>query len=83
MQEAACLLGGGFKGDRRVHVLWLLAGVMGDTWQSWVIIYRFLEERGEDQRRIVNHISKELSKIKTPAFLFSLLLPQLRVSITF
>lgn len=46
VQEAACLLGGGFKRDRRAHVLWLLAGVMGESWQSCVIIYRFLEERG-------------------------------------
>lgn len=35
-----------------------------DTLQSCVIICSFLEERG-DERRIVNHISKELRKIKT------------------
>lgn len=53
-----------FRGDIRLYDTRLFLRIMGDIWQSYVISDRFLEER--DQHRFVNHISKELSKIKTP-----------------
>lgn len=69
-----------FRGDRRLYDTRFFLRIIGGIWQSHVISYRFLEERG-DQQRIVNHISKELSKIKTPQHSTALSASPLCVSI--
>lgn len=54
-----------FSGDRRLYDTRFSMRITADIWQTRVISYRFLRGKGRDQHRIVNHISKELSKIKS------------------